>query len=283
MREIILFWDRPFDPDSDISLDIQLGGYYPPTSSFDMFINAQIDRDSDPDIDASISMHIWGTGNYHNAYANFYDYETSQSHPLEMATRLNNISYESDTSEPYHHTLEITIPADFFLPGSNPFEGTVTFNMNTTDSRLGSYPMNDHLDSPLYFGLTRPVNGPALDVVRTYGGGGSGGPILVFGRGFSPDASVDVLLNDEIVTTVQTGADGSVQVSLPGLVDKTAYRCDLVSRTAEPGNPDAVHWATATGYFTNCQAGSVDSDLDNDCDVDLFDFASLADNWLFGD
>ena len=291
LREVTIFWNRPFDLSSNIIVSTRLGGCYPiiPSSFFDVFLEISLNIDPDPSPDGRITMHIWRDGsgggiiNHMGTYQNLH---TGLTDPFDMVVHLNDKFDGIGGAQPANNSLECTIPAMLiFNPASYPgyplqWPFTAECMLTATDVRLGA-PLSD--STPQFeFSLNQPLEGPRISLVETYGGGGDG-KVGVCVSGLPSLKPVQVFVDDILAGAAQTAADGTVMTFVEAaLVEQGNHQIQIRAETIDPLEPAAISYTTATGYLTHCTAGQIEGDLDNDCDVDFVDFAVLADNWLVG-
>ncbi len=287
LREISIFSDCDnglLIPGTVIYYSIQLGGDFPADSFFDVFMDTSIDYDPVPDIDAMIHMHIWGNPYDPNIYteATFENLKTGEVNDLELIVHENHKFDGSEGPILDNHSLEVPIPADFFGPGSDPFDGIIYLSSNAHDERLGMVPMIDDAEGFAY-GPSKGCGDPQVCFVGSSDDGGEEGLFGIFGSGFPPNTSVNVWLDGELLGTTETDIEGSVTSWWSNDTLEDGMRaCQLSAELIDPTEPDSISYVNAIGYFVYCPGGEVEGDLDGDCDVDLHDFAKLANNWLAG-
>ena len=296
LREIFLFCDHPEDTTGTTKLDISLGGDFPADSFFDVCYEVEFDTDSNGIGDRWIFIHIFSPGDEISSEAS-YQIGDACAVPLPPPEiRLNHRLDGQGGPIPGYHSLHLEFPTSmfeiqFFEPGSEPFEEIVYANVSTIafDERLLVMPtMEDFTDGLISFRLSNPyvstvVDMPDLHFVGVSGGGG-GGVFGVYARGFPPDVPVSIRLDGEEIATTMSNPDGTVT---PAFLDDNTLEdgtraCMLSAKVVDPVDPNITTYVNAMGYFVHCPNGRVEGDLDNDCDVDWFDFTKLAANWLAG-
>ena len=303
LREIILFCDEPFDPNGNTTLEIQLGGTlpeeFPAYSFFDVFFT--IEPEGLPAGEVYIEV---GTGV--EPWAIWRDFMGGPDIPLPPPTIHRNEKFDGPTTIIRNDSLEVTIPTEIIamnLVSAEPI--VVNVNSYTDDYRVPDQPpivINDFTE-PFEFGLNHPCTEPKMCFIGTTGGGAGGGMFAICAFGFPPNATVDFWVdgNGEPFGSAETDSKGTVTSwwKLSKLEDALRDPNDSndpndsltgtvtsfwANNTLEDENdPNISCSSSAGGYFIYCgELGDIAGDLDNDCDVDWFDFAKLADNWLAG-
>lgn len=216
LREIVVFWDEPGNPNSEIVLTIQLGGYFPSDSPFDWFMCWGINGDPAVGNCPMIHLSAWRyPGDPAISCDAMYENEFGETWPLGIAVYQND---EFDCSEgPVldNHSLEVRIPAGLVceLPITPDCDMTFDCMSNVYDDRLGGdfpMPISDET-GPFTLGLNHPCTGPKVSFIGALGDKEAGGVFGICGSGFPPGSDVDVKLDGELLGTVKADeTEGSV-------------------------------------------------------------------------
>jgi len=294
LREVTLYCDRPDVPDSTTIMRTRLRGVFPADSFFNLSCVISLDKDRDMTVDADITIQINGSGTEITANAQYHDYHSGPEPPLLPPEIHFNEEFDVGTVPPANSSFDLIIPteciisSDFFGPGSDPFDGVVATVVVTVNSDPDLPPgVIQIIDEagPFDFALTRPVPEQSMNFIELEGGGGGGGGcIALYCQGFDTTTEVQARINGQPVgppTPVLT--DGSALI----IINKEEIPTDISGTTAEvsvrgevpTGQPGKMEYITAQGFLQYCPGGPQNGDLDGDCDVDLYDFAIVADNW----
>ncbi len=291
--EVIVFADSPFEPASKITTTIQSSGLYPESIwSVDSFF------------DITYSIDYEGTiGSAHVAMLNGKIYEAIWYDPYGFPTEIPIeavLHTESEfkgmphVGEPHNYTLEVSIPIELVqlsLTSAEPI--TVEVDSMHLDHRNSSDPLNPDPDldimlmdftEPFDFALDQPCPCPGL----TFAGGSDKTcsdelcyDWTLSGCGFTPGKDVEVQVNGETVTTARVHENGGVFTSFYGISAEDGLEHEvLVKEIDDDLSTGGAKWAT--GYFIVTKHGELAGDIDKDGDVDFYDFAYIANDWLVG-
>ena len=157
----------------------------------------------------------------------------------------------------------------------------------TTDSPDSPFPFKlDNLCPPApgltFSGGSEDPDGACGDAVECYRWD-------LNGCGFTPGGDVEIEVDGVTTITALANADGCLRVSnigssgLDGVRQELplppSYHWVIAKEVDDSGPQGAKH---AIGFFQYCPNGKLAGDEDGDCDVDWFDFALSASNWLVG-
>lgn len=280
IRWVRMFWGKPMDLSDEIVFAIVPKGPYDVDSFFDISYLIRINMDSDPNIDAELSMHVYARPPDPTLHgeALLTNHKTGLITPFELVIRAN---HKFDGGPPIlaNHSVECDVPAGYFGPGSDPFEGWACQVTSTaTDERILGYPMIDET-LPFEFGLTEPFEEQQMSVFVPYGVSGKLG---VVASGFPAMSEATIMMDGEEAGITQVRANGTVMAWILAPPEGQNHTCKLVAGVTDPIDPNVTRYTNATAYFRTCAEGAVNGDLNADCEVNFEDLAVIADNWLAG-
>jgi hypothetical protein len=282
LRTAGMFWDRPMDPCDNIVFKIRVKSHYDVDSFFDVWCRVRINWDTDPNIDAELSMHVFARPPDTNLYgeALLNNFETGLITPFELIIHAN---YKFDGGPPIlaNHSLECDVPAGYFDPGSDPFEGwACQVTSEATDERLGGvlHPITDET-LPFEFKLNEPFEEEQMSMFVPYGADGNLG---LAASGFPAMSMATIMMDGAEVGITQVRPNGTVMAWIPQPPEGQDHTCKLVAEVIDPIDPNVTRYTTTTAYFKTCAEGAINGDLNADCEVNFKDLAVIADNWLAG-
>lgn len=276
LREVGLYCDSP-DEEGDTRLKIQLGGVFPATP-FNALYMIDVDYKTCYGMiyGGKIQMHVSrqeGDPNLYT-YANCQNWLWSYNQTLELLVHENHLFDIGEGPVLFNHSLEVSIPAGFFVTDlllgcpepPEAFYGVIRTQSSINDFRLSEY-MEDDAE-PFVFSRNNPCGAPTICFT-------SAG---ILGRGFTGEIGVEI--DGVAVGTCVAEEDGTFMYLTDEMLELEAgLHSVIVKELDDEKETGAAH---AIGYFTYCPEGEVVGDLDNDCDVDFYDFAFFADDWLKG-
>lgn len=293
VREVILFGDEPFDPNSTITLEIQLGGAtpdFPADSFFDVFFDLD---PANPDFEGMILIDIGSTviidniGGMVIPKARWLDLLTGTY--VELPPPIIHENQKFDIGDPdviVSRSVHVNIPTELVsmsLVSTHPI--TVQVNSATNDYREPSLPelpiwLDDYTE-PFEFGLTQPCTCPGIkfssipvaDTEPT-----NPPSIAVWGCGFTGDVGIE--LDGQSIGMADADVDGKFTYVIDTTLELQAGVHSVIAKEFDDSGPTGANYAI--GYFNHCPEGEAVGDLDGDCDVDFYDFAIIANNWLKG-
>ena len=308
LREITLFADEPFEPNSFITLEIQLGGLipelYPVDSFFDVFFDITA---ANPGPEFVLSIQLQNTNVVH---AEIYDPFDITAPPIPVDTvvhRNDRFDVNSTYAVPNNHSLEVQIPIELIelnLIGIEPI--TVGLESQFFDYRAPSdliQSQDSTTDTSIYlivrdhiFGLINSCPPPILvfsggseDTDETCGDVEGCFRWNLLGCGFTPGGDVEIEIDGVTTTIGIANADGCLVVTniSSGMSDGVrqelplppSYHWVIAKEVDDSGPQGAKH---AIGFFAYIPNGKIIGDEDWDGDVDFVDFSWFANNWLLG-
>lgn len=269
LREIILSCENPFDPNGETRLKIELGGVWPDGYPVDSFFDVFVSMPNDTPV-----------GRFH----------------IEIGTNIGQSGYWEDSNSGETVSALVELKPDFIMDGhaegidAHHIEAIAPVSLTEftgigdvesfkvyIESTIKDYRVFDEepiiihgSTEPLEFSLTRPWVCPTISLI----------PGGISGWGFGADKEVGIELDTEVIGTSTTNADGSFMWFIDPELELEAGTHAVIVKELDDSEPTGA--AYATGYFIYCPEGPVAGDFDNDCDVDLSDFAIFANDWLKG-
>lgn len=269
LREIVIFADEPFDPLSNVTLQMQFGGppaVFPVESFFDVYFDLY---PSNPGAEGIIQFQVIGGI---PGLAVWRDMTGGPDRDLPMPVIHENEEFDvSIPPEIANNSIEVTIPIEIIalnLVSAEPIY--VHVSAMSHDLRNGpAMPIMLQDDTNQFeFGLTPPCTCPGLQM-NAYS---------LFGCGFPAGSQIDIELDANLIGTATAKSDGTFVHFLEVELEPGSHA--VIAKDLDDSDPaGATH---AVGYFHYCPGGKIAGDLDNDCDEDLFDLAIFGGHWLEG-
>lgn len=182
----------------------------------------------------------------------------------------------------FNHVLEIYVPTDFFIPDAMMPDGTIPISamVSTTDDLAGPDVIMDFTE-PFNMRISNPHDGAGMYLSPPAIVGITG--VQIVGHGLTPNTEIEIALDDMPIGTAITDIDGNF-IFLTGptaeLVKGTNYVITVQEMiTSAEGD---FRGETITAKFLYSDETVLEGDIDKDGDVDMDDFAKLAENWLVG-
>jgi len=269
LREITMFCDDPLDPNSNIKLEIQLGGTRPDDFAVDSFFDVFFFIDPEKDPIGVIMIDVPADGPPTGIWVQDPEGEGPGIYIEPPPIIHRNQEFDVKRSPAIvNDSLEVTVSTELValhLVSTEPI--LVGIHSYTYDYRIPDQEpiMIDDFTYLFEFGLMPPCTCPRISFA----------PFGVLGCGFTGE--VDIKLDDSLIGSTPAGPDGTFiylwdpAILDPGLhsVIATGYGCGF------RGN-------YATGYFNYWPGGEITGDLNMDSKVDFYDLAEFARNWLRG-
>lgn len=273
VREVTLFADTPFVPGGLARFEIHRGGLIPPwqvNSFFDVFF----DIDSifpGPDFQMHIQLlNLAGE-------ATITDLATPSNPVISLPVIVHrNDKFDGSMPLPNNHSLEVQIPIEILslsLTSDQPI--TVAFGSAMTMDFRPDCPITQFAEQVAPF-TVRLSNCPSPRVhVQNVDG-----LYVIKGHDFDSNDVLNYYIDGVLAGTTQSDDLGDVLAAIPPAPCNQPGVALVTLRSVNDTAPSGAK--TATAALSYCPQGHTDADLDNDCDVDLLDFAEFAANWLQG-
>jgi len=277
IHSVSMFCDKPGQ--GDVELSIQLGG----TFAVDSFFDVTYDINIPPDKKVQVNVQTTGGPGVFNANAVLWDPGPGIVLPVEIKLNHKHAGLGPGSSTPENHQLDVNIPDEFFGPGSDPFEGQITFSASSHgETRLTPEgpPDKTLLDEETPDGdyqLTEVCPCPGL-MFSTFEDGVS---TDISGCGFTEGQMVEISIDGEPVGTTIAGPKGEFNLRrVPDKLEEPGYEYCRVEAVGYSMDGMMTVISRAIGFLTTLDP--IEGDIDGDRDVDSVDFAQLANNWLQG-
>ncbi len=284
VREVIMFHADPFDPESDVIIQAQLGSA-PPDWDYDSFFDIflEIDPESDAE-DIGILANVPYSGEFS---AVWHDYRTQQE--IALPDPILHIEYRFGAAQgPFAAaaTIEIRIGAELF--GFDPLDpGMVNGWPVLGVAKMETNDYLDGVDLPLWIDdeidffemvLHQPGSQNSAMFFRTDDG------VAVAASGFDPQSTVRAYLGDRLAGQNAADIVGDAKIVLDSavLADAAALHDPIGAVVQGASFYDETIPVAVAGYFSIANDTAPTADLDGDGDVDFADFTLFAQQWLTG-
>ena len=282
MLEVFLFADSPFDQESMMTMEIQLGGAFPEyqvDSFFDVFIDVDL-YNSGPEI--VLHGGVFWNGAYAETYVQWHDQVTGDL--VELPVPLLHLNEEFDVEEPpagNNHSLELSIPAHLMNLalnnyGSGSFYAAVSCHIHAEGYLPGETAAvtADDDAGPFDFDISDPYTGPQLSFDLISLGGDMGRRYVARGRNFPSFEDIEIIFGGTSSLVVSSNDKGSFSGFLPVYIPAASPVPVIARQIDDSGQAGSEH---AIGYlYLRCS----DADLNSDGAVNFLDMAVMAEQWL---
>jgi hypothetical protein len=245
------------------------------------FFDISYEIDFPPDKKLRVNVQTIAPGGVFDANAVLWDPGPGIVLPVEIKVNHKLAGLGPGSSTPDNHCLEVNIPADFFGPGSDPFDGIISFTAQSdgmVDLLTTPRPVTD-IDTPVgIYELTKVCPCPGLMFTSF-----EEGFTDITGCGFT-EGPVKIFIDGQLAGASYAGPDGEFTFRRwPDTLEEPGpgYQYSRVEAVSYPvGGTTTEITSRAIGFLTTLEP--IDGDIDSDRDVDLRDLARLANNWLEG-
>jgi len=290
------------DPNGQTTIRITLNGTFPgtepnpytmpnPERPFDAIYTLHILDHSLTDT-GMITMRIW-SDQPETEYNTLAWYEGINPAYIGSLIVLDNqlLSWPEEIGEPnaiLTQTLELVVSNQiFFGYAAQPFYETANLSCDSiiNDGGFTIFDIAEDLDGPTFeLPITTPTTSPKIHIAGPsleYTGKG----IAVTGNAFTPGLPVDITIDDIYIDTCTPDDFGDFLYFIDYLA--TAEALELQGTHQVLANQteiiaDTTNYSPLSVTFEYQPTEPIPGDIDGDDDVDAYDFAILANNWLVG-
>lgn len=293
VRTVEVSCENPDAPGSELIVEINPQGAYPPDSFFDVFYRIDFDANQDMIPDGRLTMHVWREPSVPGQLFAEATYDTFAGAlwPVPLQVHTNERHYTPAEGMPYipvifNNTLEAALPLTMMdIDGTAFLDG---IGVNTMMEAIIHSPIGFLMPGNVVTDEIAPMvvkaESPCAcrEVHMISSGQAESDPqwpdkpqyVDVIGCDFAGD--VGLYINDEPMGVGVAGPDGdvSIRAEVGGLAQGT-YTV-MLQELFDETTPTRADWAI--GYLDLRPV--IEGDVDDDGHVNLVDFAMLAENWL---